>query len=472
MNGRNALLGIGLAVMVALVVGLAVREFSRPPADRILVAGDVRSVVRTVSAPSITYPILTNTVKIVSNAAPGKETTTLVTTVLAGPQASASTSRSAGIPVVAGALTAVNVQVGDHVTTGTILAQLDTKTLELGVAAAKLNETKTKTNVKVLNNGIDKILDNIDKLETGRAALATGKAALATGKAQLAAGEAQLAKAKAVLLKAKAGLLAARKPLLDAKAHRSSLESQLAALQAQAATFPPGGVPPALQQQIAKLEGLLASIDPGLAKIAAGLKQVNTGLAKIAAGEAKLAVAQVALATGAAKLAAGAAQLDTAADALDTAKKQAYKARDVTKIIASGANVGVVLAEVQRDQATIVSPVSGFVTQAPSAGTVAIKGAPLVRIRPDDVAVVDTYVDSDQLSSLRLGSIADITFDSAGGRVMHGTLSQIGSVAEFPPTSFPTDITHMTRTVKITFRLDSGDQPPAGTPVDIAIHTN
>lgn len=472
MNRRNVILGIGLAAMVALVVGIVVRSLSGPPADRMLVAGDVRSVVRTVTAPGVSYPIYSYSVQVVSNAAPGAKTLTTNVTVVSGPQASATASSNAGMPVVAGRLSAVNVKVGDHVTTGTVLAQLDTQTLDLGVIGAKISAAKTKTTVTVLNNGIDTILDNIDKLETGREALAAGKAALATGKVKLAAAEVQLAKAKATLLKAKAGLLAAQKKLLDAKAHRSELEAELANLKAQAATYPPGGVPAALQTQIAQLEGLLASIDPGLAKIAANLKQVKAGLAKIAVGEAQLATAQAALVTGAAKLATGEAQLNKAADALDTAKTQAYKARDYLKIIAGGANVGVVMAEAKRDQATIVSPVSGTVTQAPTAGAVACKGAPLVRIRPDDAALVDTYLTGEQLSAVHVGSIADVSFDSDGGHVMHGTVITIGSDAEYPPTSFPTNVVHMTRTVKATLRLDSGDQPPPGTPVDIAIHTN
>ena len=41
--------------------------------------------------------------------------------------------------------------------------------------------------------------------------------------------------------------------------------------------------------------------------------------------------------------------------------------------------------------------------------------------------------------------------------------------ALFPPTSFPTDIVHMTRTVKVTFRLDSGR---AASPGHAGRHSN
>lgn len=443
MNRRNIILGLALAAIIALVAAVIARSLSAPPADRVLVAGDVRTVVRTIPAPAISYPSISYAVQVPSNAGQGAHVAAFNESGITGGQ-SLTSSRTAGAPVVSGTLTAVHVRVGDHVTTGAVLAQLDTTMLDLGVQQAKISAAKTKTAVRVLDNGIDTILSNLDKVATGRSQLATAKA--------------QIAKAKALLRKAKAGLLAAQKQLLTAKKNRPQLEATLAALKAQAATFPPGHVPASLQAQIAKLAGLLASIDPGLAKIAAGLKALSAGQAKIAAGEAKLAAA--------------AGQLATATDALNTAKKQVVKARDYVAILADSADVPIALAEVKHDQATVVSPVSGTVTQAAAKGTVAIVGAPLVRIAPDQPALVDTYVSGDQLASLHVGSLADITYDSGGGKVMHGTLETIGSTAQYPPTSFPTNIVHMTRTIKLTFRLDSGDMPPAGTPVDMAIHTN
>ena len=374
MTRRNGILVFAALVVVGLAAGLVVRIFfSGPPPGRILVAGDVRSVIRTVSAPSISYPTVT-------------------------------------------------------------------------------------FSVKVLNNSIDTIISNQDKISTGWSKLATGKAKLDTGKQQLAT-------AKATLLKAKAGLLASQSQLLDAKKNRAQLEAQLAAKKQQAATYPPGAVPPKLLGEIAGLEKLLASIDPGLAKISAGLAQVNAGLAKVATGAAALQTGSAALSTAAGKLA-------TASDALRTAKKQVVNARNVTKIIAQNADVPVELAKAKRDLATIVSPVSGWVTQAATNGQVVIVGAPVVRIQQVAPALVDTFVTPEQLAQIHVGSPADVTSDSDGRRVLHASVAIIGADAQYPPTSFPTDVVHMTRTVNLTLRLDSGEAPPPGTPVDISIQTN
>ena len=463
MNRRNVILWLAGLVVIALVVALVVRLTSGPPANRLLVAGDVRPVVQRVVAPAIAYPSIPFNVKVSSNAAPGKAIQSVVGTYTSGGQPSLVTSpgislprppqtlgmppfgqsQSQGQPVLSGTLSVVNVKVGDHVTTGTVLVRMDTKLLDIGVQAAKIQAASAKTTVRVINNGINTILDNIDKISTGKAALATGKE--------------QLVKAKATLLKAQAGLA-------QAKAARIKYEKMLAQAEAAAAKFPPGQVPPALMGEIAGLKIALTKI-PTLQTIAAGSKKINAGLAQVAAGEAKLA-------TGAAQLATAAQQLATASDALHTAKTQAYKARAVTGIIAGGANAGIYLAEAKRDATIIVSPVSGYVTQAPTKGSVAVVGSPLVVITPDAPALVDTYLSPQQLASVHEGSAADITFDSSGGRVVHGTLQTIGSIAQYPPTNFPTDLVHLTRTIKVTFRLDSGTPPPAGTPVDIAIHTN
>ena len=440
MNRRNVLLGGVLVLLIGLVAAVAVRSLSGPPANRILVAGDVRAVVRTVSAPALTYPNADYTVSVPSNPAAGDSVITLSRTT----SRTAGGGASAGRPIVSGTLVRMNVQVGDHVTTGQVVAQLGTKLLDLGIEQAKLNASKTKTTVRVLKNSLDTIADNQDKV-------ATGKDQLATGRQQLEAGAAKLRTAKAQLLAAQAGLL-------EAKRNRPLLRARLAQLKQQAAKFPPGKIPPGLLAGIKQLTITLASINPGL-------KKVNAGLAQLATAEATLAAARV-------KLATAADQLATASDALKTAKKQVVRTKDSLEIIADAAHISIALAQVRRDQATITSPISGTVTQAAAQGSVAMVGAPIVRIQPDEPTLVDTYLTGSQLGSLKAGAPADITYDSGNGKDLHGTLALIGDQALFPPTSFPTDIVHMTRTVKVTFRLDSGDGPPAGTPVDIAIHTD
>jgi multidrug resistance efflux pump len=436
---RNIILGGALILFAALVGALVMRALSGPPANRLLVAGDVRAVTRTVSAPAISYPNADYSVSVPSNASAGSKVAKIerVTPRQTGGRP------STGQPVVSGKLVRVNVRVGDHVDAGQVIAQLDTTLLDLGVKQAKINATKARISVRVLKNNLDTIADNQDKVEDGFDQLATGRSQLATG--------------RSALIKARSQLQSAKEQLLELRRHRSQYKATLAGLKKQAAHLPPGHVPAKLKSAIAKLTMLLASITPGLAKVNAGLAQVNAGFDKLAAAQAKLASAS--------------AKLNDAGDALADAKKQVKRARDSLSIIADAQDLLIALAEAKRTQATIVAPVAGVVTQAAVPGTVVMVGTPIARIRPAEDALVDTYLTGAQLNSLPAGTIADITYDSASGASVTATMSAVGDRALFPPTSFPTDIVHMTRTVKVTFRLPAEDSPPPGTPVDIAIHT-
>jgi multidrug resistance efflux pump len=447
------LLGI-LLLLVGLVVSIVSMSLAAPPANRLHVAGDVRATVRTLSAPAISYPNADYSVSVPSNATAGQH----VATIERQTPRTMGASTSFGQPAVSGKLTSVYVGVGDHVQAGQVVARLDTTLLDLGVRQAKINADRARIAVRVVKNNLDTVIDNQDKLDQGWDQLASGKAQIAAGKSQIASGKSQLTAARSQLK-------STQKQLEAAKRNRPQLEAQLAALKQQAATYPPGHVPATLQKQIATLQQTLASIDPGLAKVSAGLKQVNSGLAQ-------LSTASSALVTAEGKLASARSQLISAGDALRTAKKQLIRARDSLSIIADAQPILISLAQAKRDQATLTAPVSGIVTQAASSGTVAMVGTPIVRVIPDEASLVDTYLTGAQLAILHRGTIADITYDSSGGKSLRATLSLVDDQAQFPPTSFPTDLVHMTRTVKVTFRLDSGVSPPPGTPVDIAIHTD
>jgi multidrug efflux pump subunit AcrA (membrane-fusion protein) len=455
MNQSTRNIVIVAAVLVLLVAGVWWSQSGKAaPAGHLIVAGDVRPEIRTITAPAISYPTPDYTVGIPKPAGSTGSST--------GSQqkssSSSARSASAGMPVVAGMLTSVPVREGDHVKAGDVVATFDKTLLNLGVSQAKHAEIKAHKDVAVLDKNIDKLITASNKLITARGKLATAASKLKTAKAGLL-------KARSALLKARTQVLSQRRKLLQAKAQRPQMEAALAALKAQAATFPPGKVPAAIQKQIAQISGLLAAIDPGLAAISAGLQKISANLAKVNAGLAAVKKGQAQLARARVQIANGASQLATA-------KTQLRDAKDVLKIVAKGQSIGVLLAETKRDFATVLSPVDGVVTFARRSGTVAMVGAPIVRIHVDGPQRVDTYLTADQVAQVGLGSKAEITYDSAPGTIAHGVISELGSSYVFPPTSFPTQVVHMTRALKATITLDEGSTAPPGTPVDVTIHTN
>lgn len=400
--------------------------------ERVLVAGSVRPDTRVVSAPAIAYPAPDYAVGIPKDAGSSAD---------GGTRKGAGAAPRTGQPVVAGMLERVLVREGDRVAAGDLVAEFDSAMLDLGVEQAQADEVKARKDVTVLGEKLDDLDDARDDLSTARVNLATAQRTLNS--------------AKSALLKARKQLLAQQKKLRGVRAQRPQLEAALAALNAQAATFPPGQVPAALQKQIAELTGLLASIDPGLAGIARGLRKVRSNLARVERGLAALPGAR--------------ARIASAEERLDDAEEQLRGAKDVLGVVADGQAVAVRLAKVRRSQAAVRSPLDGVVTFARRGGTVAMVGAPLVRVRADGPQRIDTYLTAEQVAQVAVGSPAEITFDSARGTVLSGHVREIGSAYVFPPTSFPTRIVHMTRTLKVTVELDEGASAPPGTPVDISI---
>lgn len=401
---RRALIIGGIAALVVLATGfgLYARTTAAAAPGTIDVAGDVRAEEYVVRAPVVTNPVPDYTVGFPVTGTPAAKKRPA--------SAPASASR---LPVVSGFMTEVLVAEGAQVTTGQVLARLDTTMLDLGVRGADAAAAKARSDVHVLDNNISKLVD----------------------------ARATLIKARTKLIKARASLATTITLLVR---QRASLEASITAIKALIAR--PGGPPP----HVPPYPVILAGLQAGLGQLSAGLAGARTGLAAMNAGLAKMA-------TGFSQISSGLRQL--------------RDARDLVRINVTAQEVAVRLAKARRVAATITSPASGIVTFARAAGTAVIVGAPIVRIRPDSRTRVDTYLTTDQLLQVRVGTPATVTFDSNTRSALSGRVAVIGSVAVVPPTGFPTSIVHMTRAVRVTIELDAGLTAPPGTPVDIEIRT-
>ncbi len=318
------------------------------------------------------------------------------------------------MPVVSGYLTEVPVMLGSHVAKGEVVARLDTTMLDLGVRQAETAGVKARANLRVLDNAIDTLATARGKLITARSQLVTARASLV----------------------ATIGVLTGT---------RASLETSIALIQRLIAQVPPAGPPhmPPYPVLLAGMQQGLAGLDAGLAGAKTGLSKMNQGLAKMAAGLAQL----------------------------DSARSQLRDARKLAVIGIAAQDVAVELAKARRAEATVVSPVDGVVTYARAAGTAVMVGAPIVRIRPNGPSHIYTYLTTDQLAQVSVGSRASVDYDSNPGGPLAGHLIYLGDRATVPPTNFPTSIVHMTRAVRVTIELDGDLTAPPGTPVDVEIST-
>jgi len=442
MSRQRALLLAALAVVVA-AGGFYAWRISAGSSDRIEVAGDVRSEVRVVTTPAIITPTPDYTIGIPvpAGSAAAKKSQTGGVGSSGAASGSSGSAASSQMPAVAGMLTSVTVTVGDQVKAGDVIATLDTTLLDLGVEAARLAAVRAKADVGVLDSGLNTIADN-------RSKLSSAKGKLASTASQLTSTRAKLTSSRATLVATRAKAIAGRTQLTG---QIKQLEALIAS--GNATSTPPAPTP---QQLLAGMKAKLVQLNAGIAKMDAGLKQIDAGLAKIAQGLGKLPSARAKIATG--------------QSALDSAAQRIGDAKDVLGILADAKVLGVRSAEIARDAAVITAPVSGTVSFARRAGTVAMVGAPLVRIHPDTAPLVDTYLTAEQIARIAVGDRAELTIDSLPDRTFTGAVTLIGSSYRYPPNSFPTPLTHMTRAARVTITLDDGSTVPVGTPGDLVIH--
>lgn len=435
MSVRRAamLTALGMLLIALVAAGVWIGRSVVSSDDRIEVAGDVRADIRVVAAPPLVIPVPDLAIGI--PVAPGP--------AAAGAPKTAAPATPASAPRVAGLITTVTVSLGDHVAAGDVLATLDTTMLDLGVEQALLALARARAEVGVLDSNLADVADN-------RTQLLDARDKLAGTRAQLLATQAQLNKSRTALVTTRTKALAARTELVGQIARLERLISDGAAT-----STPPAPTP---QQTLAAMKAKLAQLDAGIAKLNAGLSQIDAGLAKVAAGLTKLSSARTQIASG--------------ESALDSAVVQLGNAKDVLRIMADARALGVDAARLARNSAVITAPVSGTIAFARTVGSVAMVGAPLFRIRPDGASIVDTYLTAEQLLQVSLGNRADVSIDSFPDRTFRGSVTRIGSSYRYPPNTFSTPLTHMTRAAKVTITLEGSAALPFGTPADIVIHAS
>jgi HlyD family secretion protein len=121
-------------------------------------------------------------------------------------------------------------------------------------------------------------------------------------------------------------------------------------------------------------------------------------------------------------------------------------------------------------KAEIRNPVAGTVLATyAKAGEIVQPGQPLYKIADLGSVEVRAYVGEPQLSSVHLGSTAQITADASGSRLtLPGTVSWISSQAEFTPTPIQTREERADLVYAIKIRVaNTSDALKIGMPVDV-----
>lgn len=319
----------------------------------------------------------------------------------------------------------VMVAVGDAVHAGQPVAKLDETQLNLQVSVAKADADVAAAQVDVLTAAIGDTY-------TKAADVATNREKVRDAIAKLTATQADLTKKKAQL-----------------RATRAELTTQLD--QVETALKNPL-LPP---QQKAQLEAARTQLRQGLATIDAALTQI--------------AQAEPQLTQGLAKARSGLATLNTADATIADARTQLTGLRDLARIAADTAKLGVDVAKVQRDQAVLTAPVDGVVVAVVQRGERLAPGATVAKIRPVGTSTVTTWLPPQDAASVCVGDTATIVGDwMAPGQSVPARLDWIAATADYPPTSTTTHDVHLLRAVEV--QLSSDAELPAGVGVEISIN--
>lgn len=402
--------------LAGLAAGLAIVLSGCADGSALVVSGTVKDTLTTVAAPNLGVPAV--------NLDAGFPTVTGVTSPVTGrtPNLASTVATTFGL----GSLVRIGqvlVVEGSYVHAGQTVAIADTSTQRAQLAAAKADAAVAAAQVGLLADAIDTTYDKQADVEDARTKVRDAMAKVRTGIATV-----------------KKGIAQGRKKLAQARQALAGVDAQIAAL-------PPGTpVPPPLQTAHDNLVAGIKAGTAGLKKadkilhtLRAGLKKAKSGLRKIEDGLANIA----------------------------DARGNLRDLKHLATLQATAMKVPVSLVRTQLSLAELTAPVDGVVVSVAGPGDMLAAGAAVVTIRETGPSVVSAWLSPAQLPRVCSGDPATVTGDWMPGVGIRATVTRIGTDADYPPTSVPTDEVHLTRAVQV--ELTTTEQLPAGVPVEISI---
>ncbi len=402
---------MGAVLAIALLAGCAA-----PPAG-LVVAGTVVDRQQTVAVPALPMPAVDLGAGFPAAGTPEAPPQPRATSPVASTYGLGTSLRIAEVAVAE----------GDQVRAGQLLARVDAAPLRAQVAVARADAAVAAAQVDVLAAAIEETYDRA--------------AELADAKREVADAIDQLQEVRAKLLSARA----------RARAARPQLVRKLREVEAALANYPPV-VPPDFRPTRAELEAAARKLRTAIRQVDAGLRQIRRNLPKLSAGLRKARD--------------GLARLQDATAKLADARARLRDLKELAEIAAETGGVPLQLAKVQLRLADLTAPVAGVVVSVAAVGDRLAPGAPAVTIRESGPSRVSAWLSEAQLATVCPGDAARLTADWLTGEAT-AELSRIGTRADYPPTSVPTDEVHLTRAVPV--ELTTTTQLPAGLPVDVLI---
>ncbi len=327
----------------------------------------------------------------------------------------------------AGTVAQINVQVGQHVYAGEVLASLSGAAAAAALAQANANLAIQQANLASLKAGT-----RPEQLSIDETTLAQAKTALSNAitSAYVTASEAVYTEADQVFLNPRTNnpLLSIQVPdselALKLETERAALEPKLDQWQTEGTIMTASGAEAALMA----VNSFLANLSQALAETPAGGSVTTAELAGYVAAvnaartNTAAALSAVTSADTAEKSAAGA--LTLAQSGATTEQIAAQQAA------VDAAQAAISLAQVAVANTKIIAPVSGVITvQNADLGQTVVPGTPLISMIADGAYQVKGYVSENEVVTVASGDAVNVTFDAYPGVTFPATVTTVDPAA-------------------------------------------
>jgi len=383
---------------------------------------------------------------------------------------------------VSGRVQALFAEVGDQVSAGQVLVQLDTATLDAQIQRAEAELQGAEAVLAEVKTGAH--LEEVEVAEAAVTAAAEGvrgaEKAVAQARGNVSAAEATLKAAQADLARVQAGASASDIALAEVRldAARRRLRATWAVRDSVGGAEKRGEIP----------EGSLDAARAAVAQAEVEVQIAQLQLDEIKAGARPedVRAAQAAVEAARAGVDAAQSQVIGAYQQVDGARARLREAQAQLALVKSGASdeqiamaqakvsaarAALQAFQVQRNKMTLSAPKDGLVLARPiHTGEMAVPGSTLLRLANLNRLKVKVYVPVSDVGQIQIGQPAQIRVDSFPGRVFDGRVIHIASEAEFTPRNVQSGAQRVTQVVAVKIEVLNPDQAlKPGMPADAII---
>jgi HlyD family secretion protein len=380
---------------------------------------------------------------------------------------------------VSGRVQTLSVEVGDEVSAGQVLIQLDTTTLDAQIERAEAEVQGAEATLAEVKAGA-----RPEEIEIAAAAVeaATEGVALAEKAVALAQGNVDTAKAtlkgaQADQARLQAGASPSDLALAEARLDyaRQQLQATWAVRDSIGGSERRGELPKgsyeAAQAAVAQAETGVQIAELQLEELKAGARaeDLRAAQAAVDAAQAGVEAAQAQVVGAQQQVDAARARLREAQARLDLLKSGAGSEQiAIAQAKVSAAQAALQALQVQRSKMVLTAPRDGLVLeQLIHVGETATQGGILLRLANLDRVKLKIYVPVTDLGRIQIGQAARVSVDSFPGRVFEGRVIQIASDAEFTPRNLQTGAQRATQVVAVKIELPNPDHAlKPGMPAD------